>query len=740
MLKKKEIWPRVTALGLGFLALGVQIIFMRSLLEIHRGNELIIGLILAVWLTGTASGSLLFFRIEHHPRWQHFPVAAALPIILFDYIFILFSAKIFGFLPLVPQSFLKTLLIIVLAVWPAATLCGALFPYFSRQYAIFSTNHHSAPITTIYIWESLGSVIAALMMNFLLFHWLLNLSILLIFLLLFYSILFLNTMIQNSPPIFKIGFAIYLILIALLLVNTSDLYTFIYSRTLAPYHLEAEKDTPYGNIKIIELEEQRILLQQGLPTFTWPDPASVEFHLLPPLLCHPHPESILLIGGHLSEYLPYLQKISSLKEIIYLQKDYFLLQFQQRRMRELDLNPRLSITYLSEDPRNYLSRTKQVFSVICLNEAEPYTLYQNRYYTREFYQMIFHHLEPQGIYYFTLKSSENYLNPPLGKYLNLQMNTLLQVFPYHFIIPGDDNHFLLSRIEYQINWNDWSAKLDNYGIVPIYLTPIYGQYRTSPERIQNYQQQLVKYHHAEVNEDFNLKGYFYHFQVWGGLGDKNLLTVYNFLYKHRYPILFISLMMLIIIKAALRKYLISRILFNLGFVGGYALFIEIAILLWYQIIFGDLYSAMALLFGLFMLGLAVGARGALSTRLQKISFRQLYSAFFFLLLIIIICANIYHHQHELSRQLTFLYQWIFIPFFIFSIGILSGFFFAHTTQKYYHRKLESSAGITYGIDLVGGVIASAVTSIFVVPYFGLTGMAGLAFVLIGIFYLFERKM
>ncbi len=739
MLKNKEIWPRLTALGLGFLALGVQIIFMRSLLEIYKGNELIIGLILAVWLTGTASGSLLFSRIEHHHLWQYFPVATAFPIIIFNYFFILFSAKIFGFLPLVPQSFLKTLLIIVLAVWPAATLCGALFPYFSRHYAVLSTDHHSAPITTIYIWESLGSVMAALMMNFILFHWLLNLPILLICLLLFYSILFLNSVIRNSPSILKIGFAIYLIVIAFLLVNISNVYTFVYSHTLAPYRLEAEKDTPYGNIKIIELEEQRILLQQGLPTFTWPDPASAEFQLLPPLLSHPHPESILLIGGHLSEYLPYLQKITSLKEIIYLQKDLFLLQFQQQRMSELDLNPRLSITYLCEDPRVYLSRTKQVFSVICLNEAEPYTLYQNRYYTREFYHMIFHHLEPRGIYYFTLKSSENYLNPPLGKYLNLQINTLKKVFSYYFIIPGDDNHFLLSRNEYQINWNEWSAKLENYGIVPHYLTPIYGQYRTSPERIQNYRQQLERYHHSEINEDFNLKGYFYHFQVWGGLGDKNVLSVYNFLYKHRCLILFISLMTLILLKVMLRKSLVSRILFNLGFVGGYALFIEIAILLWYQIIFGDLYSAMALLFGLFMLGLAAGGRGALGTRFQKISFRQLYSAFFFLLLIIIVCAINYHRPHELSRSLAFLYQWILIPLFIFSTGILSGFFFAKTTQKYYNGKPESSAGITYGIDLVGGVIAAAVTSVFVVPYFGLTGIAGLALVLIGIFYLFETK-
>jgi len=739
MLKNKEIWPEITALGLGFLALGVQIIFMRSLLEIYKGNELIIGLILAVWLTGTASGSLLFSRIEHHHFWQHFPVVTAFPIILFNYFFILFSAKIFGFLPLVPQSFLKTLLIIVLAVWPAATLCGALFPYFSRQYAGRSTNHHSAPITTIYIWESLGSVITALMMNFILFHWLLNLPILLICLLLFYSILFLKNLFRHSSANLKIGFAIYLILIVFLLINISNLYKFVYSHTLTPYHLETEKDTPYGNIKIIELEEQYILLQQGLPTFTWPDPALAEFQLLPPLLCHPHPESLLLIGGHLSEYLPYLQKIPSLKEIIYLQKDPFLMQFQQRRTNELNQNPQLSITYLSEDPRNYLSRTKQVFSVICLNEAEPYTLYQNRYYTREFYRMIFYHLEPKGIFYFTLKSSENYLNPALGRYLNLQINTLKKIFPYYFIIPGDDNHFLLSQSEYQINWNAWSAKLDNYGIVPMYLTPIYGQYRTSPERIHNYQQQLVKYHHREVNEDFNLKGYFYHFQIWGGLGDKNVLSVYNFLYKHRYLVLFISLMTLILIKIGLRKSLVSRLLFNLGFVGGLALYIELATLLWYQIIFGDLYSAMALLFGLFMLGLAVGARAALSTRLQKISFRQLYSVFFFLLVIIITSAIIYGHQRELSRQLTFLYQWIFIPLFIFLTGILSGFFFARTTQKYYNYRPESSTGITYGIDLVGGVMASAITSVFVVPYFGFIGIAGLAIIFIGIFYLFEAK-
>jgi spermidine synthase len=739
MSANKKNWKKLSAAGLGFLALGAQIVIIRSLLEIFQGNELTVGLALAVWLTGTASGSLLFPRIAHHRIWQHLPVVTGFPVIIANYLLIRFLPKILGFLPLVPQNFIKTLLILCLSILPASWLCGALFPYLSRQYSLANGSTRSSPVNTIYIWESSGSLSAALLMNFVLFQLAANLQILFICLLLFYAILFVNTF--NHRPIVKLRylFVFYIIIILLLLPASPQIQQLIHAHTLAPYQVEAEKDTPYGNIKLLELEQQELLLQQGLLVYTLPDPSSAEFRMLPPLLSHPAPRSLLLIGGNLIEYLPYLQRINSLQEIIYLEKDPYLMEFQRDRIKKLKLDQQADITFVNDDIRNYFSREKKLFDVICLNESEPYTLYQNRFYTREFYQLIKKHLAPAGIFYFTLKSSENYINPPLGKYLNLQHNTLKSVFSNLFIIPGDENHFLLSDQPYSFDWQNWSSKMMQYGITPQFLTPVYWQYRLSPQRLDSYEKQLAKWQHSEINHDFNLKGYLYHFRVWGGLADENLLKIFDFLYRFRYQGLILFLIFLIILKIIVSRYSSYRLLFNLAFIGGLSMLAEMIILLWYQINFGNLYSALALIFGLFMLGLAVGAWCSLNGFLRYFSFSQLYLACSVLLMAMLLIIGLPGWQPMVMWRLAFLYKWLLVPLLVFLDGLFAGSFFAHTTREYYHLKPGSSPGITYGVDLIGGVLASVITSILLVPFFGLAGITGIAIGLVLLFWLFERR-
>src|SRR4030042_4622790 len=113
---KNENWQKLTAAGVGFLALGAQISLIRSLLEIFQGNELTVGLVLAVWLTVSASGSLFFSWIAQYRIWQHLPVVGGFPVIFSNYLLIRFWPQIPGFLPLVRQNLLKSLLSIILSI------------------------------------------------------------------------------------------------------------------------------------------------------------------------------------------------------------------------------------------------------------------------------------------------------------------------------------------------------------------------------------------------------------------------------------------------------------------------------------------------------------------------------------------------------------------------------------------------------------------------------------------------
>ena len=68
MIKNRIIKRQLLAdaFFLGFITLGAQIILLRELLMIYSNNELVMGLVLALWMIFTATGTYLFrfFRQE----------------------------------------------------------------------------------------------------------------------------------------------------------------------------------------------------------------------------------------------------------------------------------------------------------------------------------------------------------------------------------------------------------------------------------------------------------------------------------------------------------------------------------------------------------------------------------------------------------------------------------------------------------------------------------------------------
>jgi hypothetical protein len=297
----------------------------------------------------------------------------------------------------------------------------------------------------------------------------------------------------------------------------------------------------------------------------------------------------------------------------------------------------------------------------------------------------------------------------------------------------------LSHLPVSNDWQNLFDRMRKYQITPQFLTPVYIQYRLSPSRIENYEQQLTRWQHSEINHDFNLKGYLYHFRVWGGMVYVGLLNIFDLLYQFRYQCLTFFILLFMVVRFAMKRYRNAKLLFNLAFIGGLSLLIEINILLWYQINFGSLYSAMALIFGLFMLGLSIGAWWSLKGWLQKVTFRQLYSSYFFLLLVMLIAIGIQSWQPAIIWGASYLYQWLLLPLLIFLNGVFSGSFFTRTTSEYFQLNPASSAGLTYGIDLMGGVLASLAASVFLAPWFGLVGTTGIAFGLVLVFWIFEWK-
>ncbi|MEB3323412.1 MAG: hypothetical protein VKI81_11365, partial [Synechococcaceae cyanobacterium] len=168
----------LVAIALGAVVLAVQILLIRHILQLFQGNELTIGLALAVWLSGTAGGSLLFSRMIRNKKYRESTPLALLPLGLGVFILIKYLPHLFNFIPGLPLSLGATVIIFFMTILPIAFLCGMLFPYMVELSLNRNTEGNSEAIRAVYIGESLGALGAGIFLNFFLYSHLSSFQIL----------------------------------------------------------------------------------------------------------------------------------------------------------------------------------------------------------------------------------------------------------------------------------------------------------------------------------------------------------------------------------------------------------------------------------------------------------------------------------------------------------------------------------------------------------------------------------
>jgi spermidine synthase len=497
-----------------------------------------------------------------------------------------------------------------------------------------------------------------------------------------------------------------------------------------PYQVVKDQETPYGNHKLMKLDDQTVVLTQGIIEYSQPDVYSAEIKMLLPLLLHTQAENILIIGGDLSGFIESAGQLIVGRKMVYLEKDPFLLNYQKQLVGQQPEPGKTSLRFVQSDIRHFLNETDDTFDVICLNKSESFTLADNRFYTREFYQMIRKQLKPEGIFIFSVRSSENFINSALANYLNLHRNTLLTAFKSVSIIPGDDAVFLASpeRV-FTTLLTDLSDNIITQKVIPQYLTIPYLSYRLSAERISTFNERLAQFDQRIINSDFNVKGYIYHYQVWGWISDPVFNRIFIFLSNWSLYIVPAILLLFVAGMFLARRRSAALSLFNLSMIGGYAVALEIIFILQYQILFGSIYTGLAIIFGLFMLGLSAGAE--ILDRKKDLavnsSFNQWVLAGFALLTAFLFLPL--YTAEGLGQSVIF--KWGIGPVYVLLLGIITGAYFSYITGKYYQVSQKSESGITYGVDLFGGMVSSFLVSAFLVPLLEISGVLILLLLMMG---------
>jgi spermidine synthase len=742
---------------LGFSSMVAQIVLFREMMVTFYGNELSFGVMLFVWLFWGGMGAFWGNKIaKSSPTHLGFCYLSISVLALVTIIVIRYSKLILGTAPAEIVGFLPMLLFSFLGMSFFCFLLGLTFVLNSKSWKfdeslIFLVNR-------VYLWESLGTGLGGFVVTFILIPSLSNFQIIVILFilnLLLSAFLLIRFPIQNSsfvirhPSFFNRHSSLIIWIITFLVILgfkgmklDEKLDSFSLNTLWRGLPLIHSEDTKYGNIAVVKKYEQITFYENGLLLFSYPDEYSSEEAVHFALLEHPHPQSLLLIGGGLGGAITQALKYKDLK-IDFVELDPRLIKIGEsylpkEEIRSLE-NPSFKIHF--KDGRLFVkerskekvkpSQSPSKYDVVILNLPDPYTAQLDRFYTFEFFKMINSILNPGGIFSFRVSSAENYISQELGLYLSSLYRTLKLNFPEVLVLPGSNNVFLASNKPGLLfgSWQKFVDRLKERGISTKFVNENFLPNRLSPIRmkylenaIYGEESRTLSPQTNRINHDLKPISYFYNTILWSKQFHSVEKSIFLFLSQVK-PFWFISVIAVIFafgfLICALSRSKLPNLSLSAIFVAGFtSIFLEMIIVLSFQIFYGYIYSKIGLILTLFMLGLAFGAFLMQKRASQRrINFKNLILIQFFQVVLVSFLLFLILYFSRISPP-ELLVE-CFLLLVITLCGIIGGMEFTLANHLFLERRSAKKVGTGYSVDLFGSSLSSILASAILIPLLGI---------------------
>jgi spermidine synthase len=725
----------------GFTSTIAQIVLMRELVATFYGNELLFGLVLAAWLAWVAVGSWGLARLAVRPRLGRgiFAVGLVLAgILLPGQITLVRNARtLLGVTPGAFVEFIPMVGAVVLILAPLCVLTGFLFTLGARFMVEAGQTAGQA-----YVWEGAGAVVGGALFSFLLIRWLDP-----------YQTALLVTAVNLAAAIFLHVRLLNASLVTLIILLIGS---FFGGRALHQVTLRWQwpdlafaADSPYGRLIIQARESQRAFFENGLLAFetqgTFPEEVA---HF--PLLAHPDPGHVLLIGGGVAGDLREILK-HPIASVTYVELDPLLIKAAQIHLAPQDAavldDPRARLIF--NDGRLYVkqvSDTRRIsnlpisqsfgsaqdkssnppisqFDVIILDLPEPSTGALNRFYTQEFFAEVQAILKPGGIFSLGLPSAENYWSPELARRNSSIYHTLRTVFPEIVVLPGEHNFFLASDTPLETHPATLAERLARRNIANRWVTPEYINYVFTTDRFAGVQQQLSATTGVRLNRDLAPISYYYDLALWLSRFYPNLRSVFERTSLANLWWVATPLVIVVVLTRWQRGWAVPVVIAGIGLA---QMTLELVILFAFQVLHGYVYAEVSLIVTTFMAGLAVGATASNQLVLRKMNVKQS-------LLAVQVAIIIYSGLLSLILRLPIPAPALVFPLLALLAGLLTGMAFPLAVALM-RGNAGRVAGMLYGADLAGGCLGALLGVALFIPVLGipqtcaviaLVGLAGL---------------
>jgi spermidine synthase len=481
------------------------------------------------------------------------------------------------------------------------------------------------------------------------------------------------------------------------------------------YHPIVDIDSKYSNLVVTqqgsEGGEEHTLFSDGVPQFSTPLPETYETEALLPLLMHPNPKSVLIIGGGLSGMLANWRS-ADLERIVYLQIDPKVVELERTTMaspEDMD-DERLSI--ISEDAVSF--STDDRFDAVILAAGDPDTAAASRLYTEGFFKKVRRMLTPEGVLSFGVFKPAGAIGPEAAQMLGVMRATLGRAFDHVVVLPFETFRFVASRSDEYIT--DDPEVLRERLVERSLVAPVLeGNYLASifPERIRETRDRIDEAAKGSpINTDLKPSAYFTGMLLWASRTGGKTLAWLSSLQRIKWPWLLALLLAAVGLSIVLERSGRRRrlhipafwMLFSIGFA---AIVYEIVLLIYYQLQHGLLFYRIGIIITAFMVGLSLGAYASIRL-FKRIRIKTAY------LIAGIIAFAIYQPLLFYASSVSFVAA-------NFACGLMEGFLFEATAEWMVaeREKIGHTAGWLGCADYWGSAAGSVVASILAVPLFGL---------------------
>ena len=751
---------------MGFSFTVMQTLMARELLVSFAGNELSIGLVLGSWLILEAVGSGLAARLVERTKGGASSYAAlqvALSLLLPLSVYAAFTVRrMVGITPGEGMGLATTFYSTFLVLLPLGLVDGAMFTFGCRAYA-----REARSIGHVYVLEAVGGIVGGLVFTYLFIPHFHSIQVVLILAALNLASAASLLVLSSKSKVIKPQTCLVLVLLAaslylLLSPQAHAIHRWFVGQQWRGYDLAYYGNSIYGNVAAIQQGEQYTFFANGVPILTAPVPdiTSVEELVHLPMLFVPQSRKVLVVsggvGGVLNEILKY-----PVEKVDYAELDPLLIEAVQRFPTHLTVgelsDPRVDIEHV--DGRLLVRRLAsekgyaQRYDLVIVNLPYPSTLQLNRFYTREFFQLVRAILTEEGVVAFPSPGTLTYMGTGMRNLNATIYETLRQVFPHTHVIPGEVNLWLaspeapLEAVPLETLVQRWEER----ALPTSLMTDFHVRLKLDQQRLAWFWDSLRRGEEvgtsgrgrpsvANSNEDLRPAGLLYGLFYWNELFSPGFSGYFEFLERTNLPLLGAILALLIAAFLVMRR--LSRrarmasvpiVMVTTGFAG---MAFDLLAIFAFQAFYGYVYQQIGLLVTAFMAGLSLGG-WIMTRRVERIGEGPVLSGSTEL-------AEVSVEGKSLLLRLegAIAACWLLFPIILailyaqagrpgisaaigpilLILNVLAGFLvgmeFPLASKMYQRVSISETAGILYASDLLGAFLGALLVSVMLLPALG----------------------